>query len=525
MASGSVGAHCRWLTLPRTVIRVTLIWYVGILVTIALIATIWVRDNPTPTGWDDALYLNQVIQDGTAFREHGPAGLLTSLLLQDPARPPAYRLLASPLAIGGVVDAAPYRLFSLSIFAVAIGVLGRVVARATSFELGLLFAALAAATPSITRPNADYGTEFALYLALAGTVWVLERMVLDRGPSLKAELGLALAVALGCCAKVSFTSLLVPLVAISLFVALRAAEGRTAAAVRRGVLLGILLASPVWVANGRAFLSYAQYSAGYQRHDLGGAWIHSVLLEGIGLPIAALLGLLLTLTITARLRDGALLHGRADRLALICAAGGVPLIAIQAFGSSNHNLRLIGPALLLTMVAIVLAFGADRRSAPQQALAGLAAAVLLTAQIPAALKPAFELVDGWDWSALRRIMVAEGRATPRIAHLGNGNQYSPPVIEYAWRRNHGVASDTWLWRYEQGPFDLGAVSPHLASFDAVLVARNYKGRVADNQPEDNRHNDTLYAHLLGRPEFQPPLELVMGQREPVMIAVFLRAAR
>src|SRR5688500_5447870 len=63
-----------------------------------VMAASWFRDHPLPLYWDEAAYINQVLDDRDALREGGIVAVVKALLFNDPIRPPAYRTIALPVA-------------------------------------------------------------------------------------------------------------------------------------------------------------------------------------------------------------------------------------------------------------------------------------------------------------------------------------------------------------------------------------------------------------------------------------------
>jgi hypothetical protein len=156
--------------------------------------------------------------------------------------------------------------------------------------------------------------------------------------------------------------------------------------------------------------------------------------------------------------------------------------------------------------------------------------------------------EQWDWRPLRNIINSCNIDTPRISYveqkraingqvqygwnnpigtkisyLGNGLAFNGSQIQYPWIAQGDPPPDvTWLWRYEDGPFDWQKVLTLVGQSDVVLTAPNYVGEVSDRQDADNQHNAEFAQRLSQDSRFQQPMRLEMGQLDPVEVLVFVK---
>ncbi len=520
---------------------------VGIFLTGVILAAgvLWASRHATGVTWDEAEYVNRAIEDRYIFQAEGLYGLIRTIGCHAPQRPPAYRMMVVPITIPLGVSAPAVRYVSIFVFALALGLIylvGRLMAGPACGAFAVLALAI---SPAVLGSIVTYGTEPALYLSVAGTLYFLLRRLPSPRRGLFDTFGLGFFLGLGLLSKTSFIMVAAPMMAMAFVLAWRRTiPGLYPGFLLKATLIGGLLALPWWQRSWREALDYAQYSSQFARHSLGDF--------GIPLPIQwfctfarSAPGPTLLLLAVAVLAH-ALISRRAlrrpepyQRAALwICLAAGIPLILIQFLGQ-NHNMRLIAPsffplAIAFGLIASLTAWTRARllAAAATAAFALQAAAIALPsfAAIPArdskipGIPPSQVLTthELWDWEPLRQACQDRHLANPVIQYLGNGTIYCMPLIGHPWIRRHEPATVTWLWRYEDGAIDWEKIRATLAEANVVVTAPNYQGVVADKQPQDNAHNGELAALLRDDPRFEGPIEIDVGARPPAKVIAFFR---
>jgi hypothetical protein len=365
--------------------------------------------NPLPVFSDEATYVNQSILDHRAAAAHGPLGAVKALLFNDPQRPPAYRALALAMSPFWTPSLTALRCLSLAVWCLALGFLWLAARAVSSPVAALLGIAAAFAMPSLFLAVGWYGTEPALYLAIALLLAALVR---------RWTVAIVFAVALGCLAKTSFLPVGGPAIIAALIIDRRWR-------IFGAALGGVVLALPWWAYNGKLAFAYARFAvtdAHWARELMVGERIRELIEWGFGpLFFIALIVLLACL----RAPDPA---GR--RALMIAAAAVLPLLFMD-WMSPNCTARHLSPALL--PLAIVIAIAAFR--VPR--LAVLAAVlVALQAMVFAFLTPRLLPVPQYDWSALRPL---SPKPVPRVAIVGVVDGFSEPEVRYAWLRAGGAA--------------------------------------------------------------------------------------
>jgi len=237
----------------------------------------------------------------------------------------------------------------------------------------------------------------------------------------------------------------------------------------------------------------------------------------------------------------------AQRSALwVCASAGVPIVLAQLAGT-NHLLRHITPSVIPLAIATgILA----ERTFWTRTLAGASFAILLFAAqlctiVYPVIFPNIKLVDigfvngtvpwrtlarfdQWDWKPLWELSKACSLDSPKISYLGNSRELDPPAIQFPWimaampKRLSKIAYPdvTWLWRYEDGAFDMQKVMDLAVQSDLVVTVPSYVGEARVNEDKDNLHNGEFAQRLAQDPRFQGPILIRTGRFTPVEIAVF-----
>jgi hypothetical protein len=133
--------------------------------------------------------------------------------------------------------------------------------------------------------------------------------------------------------------------------------------------------------------------------------------------------------------------------------------------------------------------------------------------------------DQWDWTPVRDISQSCGLDIPKIAYLGNGRAFNLPQIEYSWiSKGQAPPEVTWLWRYEDGPFDWQKVIDAADQNDIVITAPKFIGEVKEKEDIDNQYNNEFAGRLSHDSNFRPPATIALGRFEPVQVSVFMKKA-
>jgi hypothetical protein len=202
---------------------------------------------------------------------------------------------------------------------------------------------------------------------------------------------------------------------------------------------------------------------------------------------------------------------------IICLAASLPFFVFDII-SVNHNMRLLTPALIPAMgiVSITLDLGALL----QRKLVTISIALLFVIQAVTVTWPAMSnREDQWDWEQLRELAQANGFSNPSVVHLGNGDAFNPPQIEYPWIcRGQWVSVERWLWRYEQGPIDWKKIDDQIDTADIVVTAPGFQ----PNASLDNVHNNELERRLRQQSDVWKTTDLYFGENDKVDVLVFLR---
>jgi len=519
----------------------------AILITGVILAAgvLWASRHATGTDWDEAGYINRVIQDRFVFQAEGLYGLVRTIGCDEPARPPAYRMLAVPITIPFGVSAPAVRYIAILVFAATLALIYWLGRRLAGRACGAFTVLLLATSPTLLLWGVKFSTEFPLYLSVAGTLYFLLRRLQAPQRSLFDILGLGSFLGLGLLSKTSFVMVAAPMMAMAFVLAWRKdTPGLYPAFVLKAALVGGLLAFPWWQRNWHEALDYAQYSSQFARHSLGGfgipmllQWLHTFARSALGL---ALLLLIMAVFAQALVSRQALrrLEQHQRTVLWICLAAGIPLILVQLLGR-NHNMRLITPAFFPLAVALGLVASAALWTRARLLTAAATAVFALqaaTIAIPSfAALPTFDtkLLGGtpswqltvrelWDWEPLRQACQDRHLTNPVLQYLGNGPAYCVPLVSHPWIRRNEPATVTWLWHHEEGAIDWEVIRAKLTEASVVVTVLNYQGLAVDKQPLDNTHNGELAALLENDPRFEGPVEIDVGARPPAKIIAFFR---
>ena len=476
----------------------------------ALAAAIrYVTRHPLPIGYDETMYVNQVLFDRNILVTEGPLVFARKQVGTETWRPPGYRLAAAPvaLAVGGAPVA--LRLVSLAAFLLTIWMLYLAGREIGGPPAGIVWAGAVGLAAGTFWSSLQFGTETVLYPAIAMALLGLARLFC-RGPvDRTTRLLLFASAAVGGLSKLSFFVVFLPLVAMAWWLA---------AGKRRALVLafgaGLLLIAPWWIINWRDAVNYAAYASAFERH--GFPWFQSAVFHLLGWPLA--IGTVATLVLAAiRARTGEQeATGPPRALIVICLASIPSLVLLHVMGS-NHNMRLLTPAwlpaagILAMMLQLTGALASDRGR--------LAIAAILLAQVAVVGSRAWSTSEGQrDWRPLRKYVEGTPPGETRIALLGDTPALNAPQILYAWRRHGETMDPDRLWRWERGPIPWARVLAKIDSADAVVVALV---RATPDLP-DNENNEELIRRLQSKPEEWIVDTLASIPRDPTRYLVFSR---
>jgi hypothetical protein len=492
---------------------------------VALLASTlaWIRDNPLPAYFDEAVYAESAIIDAWEATHNGVRGIAISLLTLDPSRPPAHRLLALPLTLIAGPALVPLRIYSLLMFFAAALLLADAVRRVTGVEAATVSFLLAIGSPVLILATRMFGTEYPLLFALALLVWSLERR---NWPAAGVAIGL------GVLAKMSFFAAAGPMLAVAFFLSPRWPSLPRRSDLLKATLLAMAISILWWAHDPLRPLHFTSSSAAFVRHRLGPllsaktallfSW--EMIRTGPGIGVAFLL--LVTL-VTLRWRD---LDERRKAFAAVAAAGAL-LTPVLTY--TSHNPRHGAPGLfVLCSAAAVVMMPRLRTIAVFIAAAQIAVIAMPRAWTPADARGSLirrgpaELmapVEQWDWTPLRAFADRLRAERPSIAILGEGYAFNAPQIRYAWQRVERDVPVHTLYRWDlDPPFVLSRAVEGASHAQIVVTAPGFHGEPSDGQLPSNRYNDLFAATLARDPRFAGPFPLDVGSREPAVVAVFVR---
>lgn len=489
---------------------------VGCGVAVAVSCAFWIRANPLPSYYDEALYAIYAVIDAWAARTYGWMGALYAMWRVDPSVPPAFRLLALPFSLMAAPSLTLLRALSLAGLFAAAAIAAEGVRRAAGSAAGAMAYLFTVSLPILALATRMFGTEYPLLLAVALFVFALT--------SPRAGLWMTISVALGLVAKTSYAVVALPMLAAAAFVF---PERRRPLAA--GAVAGVVLSLWWWTHEPMRAIRFGIESGRFIRHNVGSPWrwAYEFLRCDLGFFLTAAI---VVIAIAA--------WRRLSPLAIVCLAGALPLLVLHAT-SVNHNPRLIAvPAMLIALAAAASSPHLGRwQQAACIALAAIQVAVMTVPRrrgenvsyIWRGVSEVMAPVEQWDWTPLHRFADARGLAQPRIAILGEGYAFNPPQIRYAWRPLRGWVPVMSLYEWSGGaPFDLRRTVERAAAAQIVVTAPGYRGDPSDGQTPNNRYNEAFAAALARDPRFAGPYALDVGVRRPAPVQVFvvtpLRAA-
>lgn len=507
---------------------------------------IWNYEHPFGFNWDESVYFNEMQMDVSTFHGHGISGLIKGWLVDDPLRPPAYRVFAFPFAI--LFGPGPFVLRCVAIFfrIITLALLYLGVRQISNRDAAAVSVILLALCPDFVFFNMIFYNEYALYLASAGMCYWVFRSWDKPSSSIGNCLGLGIFLGIGALSKASFPALaggFLGLVAILYW--RKKISGPNPQFLLNACVVGALIAGPWWLLNFHSGLDYIRYAANFSRTSTGPAGITSALhfvfrfvQEGLGLPIASLC---LVLIIAALVRYG---RARASSVpeasfwAAICLLL-APLPTLLG-PLLTHNQIIYHTSQSLILLAAGFALVAKNAgwlsySMPKAFLSlGIFAQLSLT-MTPVVLRwdypghlfawTAMAQWDQWDWNELRALLRSQGLQQPSIAYIGDLSPLNPPEIMYPWLSHHEQAPPvTLLWRLEYGAPDMPALIAAAVTNDVVLTVPDLTN-ANDAGPDfldDNKYNMDFASQMLKSISFHAPLHLHLGRRHPMDVWVFIR---
>ena len=484
----------------------------------------WSARHPLGTSWDESEYLNLMVQEVQDARDLGVLRAARMVRWTDSGRPPAYRVAAFPLAEAFGPNLRMLRALCLVVLLLTSAVIYRAARLVSEQSVAAVGAACFALSYAPLWASAHFGTDYVLYLGTAGLYSCLVSYAV-RPANADAWLwaGLVASVALGALSKVSFLPIGLPAILAFLVVGWRGRFAkRVLWLVGTGAATGLLVTVPWWSVNYRAAMSLAQFASGFVRHDF--PWLTESFWRLFGPPVAALV-VLLAVALAQRRQLLRQAMSSSQRLVVFstCVAGAVPLFLLHFVGS-NHNMRLVSPALIPSILgASLLAHEAGVvRVRGAVAIAGTVV-VLQGAYIIHHFETS--TIDLWDWDPLLELCDQHGLRDPVVKHLGQAIAFNPPAVSYPWIRRGRTVHDSWLWRFEQGPIDWDRIGREVSTADVVVTAPGYTGDPDDKEPLDNQHNAELVSRLETLSAFEPPTELRLGRFDTRVLVFFRRRAR
>jgi hypothetical protein len=520
-----------------------------------LVASVrWILDHPYGVHADEIYYLNQVLADIRGLHDifqNGIRHTVASIFLHaDPAKPPAYRLIALPVLVSFGYHTATARFVSLVLSGLSAWFLYLTAARLANRAAGALAVLLFLASPEVLAESVFFSTEAPLFLAVSAMFYFLVDSWRARTNSPRNWTGLGLAVGLGLLSKASFVVIALPVLTLALVAShWKWLAAPSVPSLFKSGIVGVLIAGPWWISNFRPTLEYAHWVTIQDRITLGrpsfatfGRWLDTVFLGLVGPGLSILLVLIGGAWLLSTWKRPTTRKVTRTAVLIGCTLAILPLAAVQLSGT-NHLLRYMAPAMIpLALLAGVLShetgwFGSPWARVASMILIGAQTLMLvypvvfpnthaLDPGLPTGGLPWRTMIrfDQWDWTPVKQISRDCGLTTPRISFLGNGRSFNWSQIRYAWFvEGQNPPEVTWLWQYEKPPLNWRDVMVSIGESDIVVTAPNYIGQLTDRQDTDNRYNAEFAQRLYGDKRFRGPIRLQMGRFESVEVLVFVKS--
>lgn len=520
-------------------------------------ALFWVVAHPFGTNWDEARLINSAQLDVNALRNDGILGLARSIMGADRGRPPAARILVLPITLPFGATSATLRIVSLVSLWASLGftyLAGRAIAGSMAGAFAAIFLVIC---PIVIAPNMRYYVDFPLYLSVAILMYFLLRDWQREAPTRAGWIGLGIAMGLGAWAKPPILFVAAPTLVFTLLCSqFKLIAGHNLRSLLKATGLAFLLMSPWWILNFVPTVQKAFRSGGYVRHALGEKGELETMLRWFNVFIQTMLGpalTLLTLAMVATLvvqllRKQLQLNAKQVTAIGLCLVGALPMLAVSFIGT-NHNVRLIAPALLplaiaMGMIAVWTQWTTSRWFAlVAVAIIGFQVAVMVSpngndGRYQAGDAASQELLWGnptnvmrrfeqWDWAPVKKVLDDRQLENPLIAYLGSASGLEKPHIARPWVWANQPIRITSIWSYLKGDIDWTTVMTYAAASDAVVTAPNLTGAPIGSTPFDrtdldNQHNAELVDRLKQDPRFAEPIILTMGRYNPTELYLFLQ---
>ena len=522
---------------------------------IAVAAIQWSRAHPVGLFWDEASYFNEVQIDAQRLRTGHLLRLGGRIFIKNLGRPPAFRLIALPIVALLGFDPTGVRLTSIACFAMSglfVYLAVRRFSTPTAASIAAIFFTL---SPEVVSASMFFSTDAPLYLATAAMLYYVFASWTDGTERTSNWVGLGLAVGLGFLAKTSFIVIGLPVLAFWFAAHLwKPSLIPPLLSQRKAGVLAFLIAAPWWVLSGKGALEYMRYSRNYVMVTFGppslatwAHWANSVVQSLLGHGLSLLLGLILITSLVMIARRKKILSELELAALGACACAGLPIVLAQLSGT-NHLLRHITP--MVVPLAISAGILAGKSGWTRSRLALSISALLFCGQLILLLAPvvypntkpvypgfvngalpwrAMVRYEQWDWQPILDLADRCAVRSPAISHLGIGRAFSPPHLQHPWvaretatrAANLEIPVVTWLWRYEDGPFEWQKVMDRAGQTDMVITAPHLIGE--DSESIDNQYNSEFAAHLSQNPKFQGPFRFNMGRFDPVEVVVFMKS--
>ncbi len=466
-------------------------------------AVVWMRNNPLPAYFDEAVYAESAIHDEWQAHHRGIDGLTHSLLTLDPRRPPLHRVLALPVSMPAHANLTALRIFSLAMFFIAALLMADAVRSVAGAMAAVTTFMLELSAPILISSTRVFGTEYALLFAAALLVWSIAR---------RQPVGVAIAIALGLLTKATFLMAAVPLLAVAFFFS----DSRRKLAI--ACACGVLLAVPWWLHDPMPALRFAFSPAAYVRHRLTVPfYLYEVLRTCTGFGVAALL---------------LLIRPRRNPFVMMLLAGAALAPIVTTF-TGSHNPRHLALSIFLLMPAVAASLK-PRLLTIAMLVATLQIALMAMPRrwteadaqrsfIRRGVLEVFAPVEQWDWTPLRAFADRLRLSQPAIAFLGEGYAFNGPQIRYAWQRVYRDVPVRQLHRWDlDPPFDLHRAIDEAARAKLVVTAPGYRGEPTDGQVPNNVSNAAFADALARDARFAGPFVIDAGVRDHVPVTVFVR---
>lgn len=517
----------------------------GVVLLVTLASLIWSYEHPFGFNWDEAVYLDEMQTDVSQFHDHGALKLVKGWMVDDPIRPPAYRVLAFPFAV--LLGPTPFVLRSVAILfrvlTLALVYLG--ICRVGNRAAASVSVILLALCPDFIFFGTVFYNEYALYLAVAGMCYFVFRSWNQPVGSVVNCLGLGIFLGLGALAKASFPALAGSFIGMIAFLGFsKRITGPSPRFLFSACFVGGLLAAPWWLLNFRSGLHYVRYAANFSRNSIGpvgiSSWLHYLLRffqEGLGLPISCLCIALLAVAFIHYFRTRPSRALSPASWAMICLLL-APLPTILA-PLATHNQVMYHTSQSLILLAAGFALLAKNEGWLSSPLRLVIIMMVIVAQLALTLAPLVSRQeypgqrfawttlgrwDQWDWNQFRVLLRSQGLKEPSIGYVGLLSPLNPPQIQYPWLSHHEPSpSVTLLWRSEDGALEMPELMAAADTNEVVFTIPGINASTfgAENA-QDNQYNSDFASQISNSHIFGTALHLRMGRFHPVDVWVFIR---